>query len=82
MAPKLTPDQLREQAKKLLEQAAEEEARRHQLIGKMVVECIEKDFQGFDLEKFKDKAGQIWADGKIKRKHKPKEPKPLQTAAA
>jgi hypothetical protein len=33
MAPKLTLEQLREQAKKLMEQAAEEEARRHQLIG-------------------------------------------------
>jgi hypothetical protein len=81
MAPKLTPDQLREQAKKLLEQAAEEEARRQQLIGKVVVESIENDFQGFDLEVFKDQTRQIWAEGKAKRKRKPKGPKPLTAAA-
>lgn len=82
MAPKLTPDQLREQAQKLLEQAAEEEARRQQLIGKKVVELIESNFQGFDLERFKDQVRQIWADGKVKRKTKPKGPKPLEPAAA
>jgi hypothetical protein len=80
MAPKLTPKQLREQAKKLLEQAAEEEARRHQLIGKIVVDSIANDFQGFDLEVFKDQARQIWAEGKAKQKGK--KPKPLQTVAA
>lgn len=79
MAPKLTPDQLREQAKKLLDQAAEEEARRHQLIGKRVVELIENNFQGFDPELFKAEARQLWNDGKVKRKPKAKASKPLHS---
>lgn len=82
MAPKLTPDQLRKQAQKLLDQATEEETRRHQLIGKKVAQLIENEFQGFDLGVFKDEVRQIWTEGKVKRKAKPKGAKVLQTAAA
>jgi hypothetical protein len=82
MAPKLTPEQLREQANKLLEQAAEEEARRHQLIGKKVVEYIENNFEDFNPELFKVEVRQLWSEGKVKRKPRAKAQKPIQSAAA
>lgn len=68
MAAKMTPQQLREQAQNLLEQAAEEETRRQQLIGEIISKAVENDFQGFDFETFKSQAKQIWSDGKLKRK--------------
>lgn len=74
MAQKLSPEKLREQAQALLEQAKQVEADRQTMIGKLVSGYIENDFEGFDLESFKDQVKEIWAEGKLKKK-KSKSPK-------
>jgi len=70
MTGKMTPKQLRDKAKELIEQAAMEETKRQQLIGKMVTDFVDIGFDGFDLELFKTQAKKIWRNGKIKRKQK------------
>ena len=60
MAKKKSPKQLREEARKLMEQAQAEEAARHQEIGKLFVDYIEKGFTGFDLNAFKAQATKAW----------------------
>lgn len=60
MAKKKTPVQLREEARKLIEQAQAEETARHQKIGQMFAGHIDKGYKNFDLEQFKRSAEGIW----------------------
>ncbi len=67
MAAKMSPEQLRQQARKLIEQAQAQEQKRHQLIGQLVADHIEEGFNGFDLELFRRQARQIWKEGRFKK---------------
>jgi hypothetical protein len=60
MAKKKTPAELREEAKKLMEQAQQEECSRHQRIGEMFVKHMDNNYRGFDLAVFKEDAAKIW----------------------
>lgn len=60
MAKKKTPQQLREEAQRLMEQAKAEEQARHQEIGKAFVAFMENKFEKFSLEAFKVEAARIW----------------------
>ena len=71
MAAKYSPEQLRKKKKKLIKQANAEESRRQQVIGKLVVDFIKKEYQDFDAELFKLQANEIWENGKIKSKSLP-----------
>lgn len=60
MARKKTPAALREEARRLMQQAEEEERARHQKIGELFVSYMENSFQGFDLAVFKEEAAKVW----------------------
>lgn len=60
MAKKKTPEELREEAKKLMLQAQEEERSRHQKIGELFVNHMKKNYLGFDLAVFKEDAAKVW----------------------
>jgi hypothetical protein len=60
MAKKKSPEELRKEAKKLMEQAQQEEHSRLKKIGEMFVNHMEKKFVGFDLAVFKEDAAKIW----------------------
>jgi hypothetical protein len=60
MAKKKTPGELREEAKRLMAQAQQEEHSRLKRIGELFVNHMEKRYVGFDLAVFKEKAAKIW----------------------
>jgi hypothetical protein len=60
MSKKRTPSALREEAKKLMQKAVEEERARHQRIGELFVSHMENSFNGFDLAVFKEEAAKLW----------------------
>ena len=60
MAKKKTPEALREEAKKLIAQAQQEEHSRLKKIGELFVSYMEKRYVGFDLAVFKEEAAKIW----------------------
>ncbi len=60
MAKKKTPAQLREEARKLIEQAQVEEKARHQKIGRMFAGHIDNGYKNFDMKQFKLSAEGIW----------------------
>jgi hypothetical protein len=60
MAKKKTPAELREEAKRLMDQAQQEEHSRLKKIGELFVNYMEKKFVGFDLAVFKEDAAKIW----------------------
>lgn len=59
MAKKKTPQELREQAKKLLEQAEEIENERAIRIGNLVIKYEANGFEGFTLETFRNEITKI-----------------------
>lgn len=67
MAPKMTPEKLRAQAKELLEKAEREEEKRQVLIGKLVSEMVDRNFVGFNVDLFKEQARQLWEHGRLKK---------------
>jgi hypothetical protein len=60
MAKKKSPEELRKEAKRLMEQAEQEEHSRLKKIGELFVKYMKKKYVGFDLAVFKDEAAKIW----------------------
>jgi hypothetical protein len=59
MKVKRTPQELREQARLLLEKAKRLESERATRIGNLVLKHAEKGFEGFTLEMLKNEIGKI-----------------------
>ena len=60
MAKRKSPEELREEAKRLMDQAQQEEHLRLKKIGELFVKHMEKKYAGFDLAVFKEDAAKIW----------------------
>lgn len=60
MAKKKSPDELRQEAKRLMEQAQQEEHLRLKKIGELFVKHMERNYVNFDLAVFKEEATKIW----------------------